>query len=141
MAVDLTDFGTFGSTTFTTGSGPVSGLGGPIGAGVGQAAAGALSGLLGGQAPPAVSNNASRINVAPVAVNFGEILRPFNAGSLTNGGFGLDVADRFVDSLRPRGILGGPLRVEGAGALSIDPTLILVVGGGLVLLAALARRR
>lgn len=63
--------------------------------------------MTGGAAAPSGSegaySNRNPINVAPVGVNLGAILQPFNEGGPENGGFGLDLMSRYVDkSMGPR---------------------------------------
>jgi hypothetical protein len=41
-------------------------------------------------------NDRSAINVAPVGVNLGEILRPFREGSPANGGYGIQTPSRWI---------------------------------------------
>jgi hypothetical protein len=41
-------------------------------------------------------NDRSAVHIAPVGVNLGAIISPFNDGSPENGGFGLDIAARFI---------------------------------------------
>jgi len=64
--------------------------------GVGQA----LPGLLGGGGGmPTMSgpiNDRTAINVAPVGVNLGAILNPYNQGSTENGGYGLELLSRWA---------------------------------------------
>jgi len=60
-----------------------------------------LSGLAGeatGEALDTVRqsiNDRSVINIAPIGVNLGEIIRPFNEGSPANGGYGLEIPSRY----------------------------------------------
>jgi len=38
----------------------------------------------------------SPVNIAPIGVNVGEILKPYNQGSVENGGFGLEYPSRLM---------------------------------------------
>jgi len=54
--------------------------------------------------------SADYINVAPVGVNLGEILKPYNEGSLRNGGYGLLNPGRYfgTDTKRISTSIGSP---------------------------------
>jgi len=74
--------------------------------------------------------NRTPIHVAPVGVNLGAILAPFNEGSPSNGGYGLDLPGRYqtigtgTGALPTRG--GVPWKVLIAiGGLSVGAFLIL----------------
>lgn len=43
-----------------------------------------------------VLSNRTPIHIAPVGVNLGAIIAPFNQGGPENGGMGLDIASRFI---------------------------------------------
>lgn len=56
-----------------------------------------VSGLAGGSAAP-VAMTPDHINVAPVGVNFGAMLQPFDQGSPENGGYGVVLPSRYGGS-------------------------------------------
>jgi len=111
--------------------------GNPAGAIAGQVVGNALSGLLGGSAAPTLSANSATINVAPVGVNLGEILKPYNQGSMTNGGFGLPIASRFVDGLNG----AQTFEVQGGASTTISPMIIAAGLGAVFLVAVMVRKR
>lgn len=57
--------------------------------------------LAGGEAGPAESwglfSDRSPIHIAPVGVNLGAVLAPYQEGSPENGGYGLELMSRFID--------------------------------------------
>lgn len=71
---------------------------------VGAMATGAIPipSMTGGAAAPSGSegyfSNRSPVNIAPVGVNLGAILQPFNQGAPENGGYGLDLMSRYVEN-------------------------------------------
>ena len=83
-----------------------------------------LPGFTGGAAGPAVSGGDLRfsdrnlINVAPVGVNLGEILRNFE-GPAENGGFGLETRSRYINGSRASGGVAVQAGFGGAGLLLI----------------------
>lgn len=100
--------------------------------------AGVLTGLGAGNAGPAVSHNASRINVInPGQTNLGDLIRPYNEGSITNGGYGLSVASRWLEGM---GGAGRPVGFTASGSVS-NPIVLAALAGGLGLVWLLARRR
>ena len=105
---------------------------------VGTAALQGLGAALGGSLPPNVSRAqaSNYINVAPVGVNIGEIVRPYNEGSLTNGGYGIPLASRFIDGLSGR----QTVEALGGGSVTVSP-LILAAGAGAVVLVLLAFKK
>lgn len=64
------------------------------------AAIGAVGGMaeaaLGGGAASGDIANRSPVHVAPIGVNFGAILQPFNAGGPEEGGYGMDLMSRWA---------------------------------------------
>jgi len=102
---------------------------------------GILSNLTGAGAPagPALSggnplfNDRNYINVAPVGVNLGEILRNWE-GDPANGGFGYAGTSRLLGG--QSGVSGGVSVQGGIGAAPI----ILIAGAGLALLYLLRRK-
>lgn len=58
-------------------------------------AAGALSSAL-ASTPSSASGDitGSPISISPVGINFGEIIKPYNEGSLSNGGYGIYAQSR-----------------------------------------------
>jgi hypothetical protein len=69
------------------------------GGGMLQTASGILSGLLqGAGGGPTVSKlvDMSSIDVAPVGVNLGEIVKPYQEGSPANGGYGITLPSRYL---------------------------------------------
>jgi len=81
------------------GLGELMGLAGAVGTG----GLGAIPSITGGASGPSQAqggavNNRSPIHIAPVGVNLGAIISPYNEGSAENGGAGLDIASRFIDA-------------------------------------------
>jgi len=82
-------------------------------------------------------SNRTPINVCPIGVNLGEILRPYNEGSVTNGGYGLEIPSRYatlgnqtVASLIPTG-----------DAPMLSPMFLGALGVGVIGLYFLMRRK
>lgn len=80
-----------------TGGGGTEGTGRVVGTQTGQVPIQ----LAGGEAGPAESwglfSDRSPIHIAPVGVNLGAILAPYQEGSPENGGYGLELMSRFID--------------------------------------------
>lgn len=108
----------------------------PLFSGLGTAASGLLTGA--GQAGPALSggnplfSDRNYINVAPVGVNLGEILRNWE-GPTENGGFGLEKKTRLGQDVSFKASLLGS---EVGFSTGILPVLLLV-GGSVFLFWAL----
>lgn len=90
----------------------------------------ALPGLMtGGKTNLSTSGDISDrsvINVCPVGVNLGEILRPYNEGAYSNGGFGLETASRYVPAaLYPNETLSVSTPLGGVSV----PTIAAVIAG------------
>lgn len=96
-----------------------------------------IGGLVGGSAPPAIATASNKITVAPIAVNLGEILRPYNEGSVTNGGYGMPVASRFITNLSGN----ETFTVSGGGELNLSSPLVLAVIGGIVAMVVFMRKK
>jgi len=83
------------------GEGGAAGIGGaaagasPYGAAI-SAVGGVAEAALGGGAASGDVSDRSPVHVAPIGVNFGAILQPFNAGSPENGGYGMDLMSRWA---------------------------------------------
>ena len=113
---------------------------GPIGAGLGQGIGAGLGSLFSGTPGTAISggsplfNDRSVINIAPVGVNLGEILRNFS-GPPANGGFGLDIpGNKFLD---------GGAQVTGSVGVKgkVGGSTIALIGGALLVFILLKRRK
>lgn len=95
LGTDLTT--TMSGGTITGGAGGVEGTGRVVGTQTGQVPIQ----LAGGEAGPAESwglfSDRSPIHIAPVGVNLGAILAPYQEGSPENGGYGLELMSRFMD--------------------------------------------
>jgi hypothetical protein len=95
----------------------------------------ALSG--GGKQSPNMQRSAfsdrSPINIAPSAVNLGEILKPFKQGSTANGGYGLQTPSRYLSDNNGQIEQYQPVSLgeqdEGDG---IGMPLILIAGAGII---------
>lgn len=113
-----------------------------LGAVVGTQGKSAGSGILGGgQSGPAVSGgemgNRSPIHIAPVGVNLGAILAPFQQGSPENGGYGLDVISRYAENI------SAPRATSLTDPIVNSPMqgMLVAAGGGLLLLLILLRTK
>ena len=71
-------------------------------------------------------NDRSYVNIAPVGVNLGAILDPYNQGSAQNGGFGLELMSRYAPAARDNASLSVS---AGLGSYLLP---ILLLGGGLL---------
>lgn len=112
--------------------------GNPAGAVAGQLVGGVLQGVLGGQPAPTVSANSSVVYVGNTGINLGEILKPYNEGSLTNGGYGIPIASRLIDNLSDQ----QSISLEGVGgSLSFSPWILIAAGGALVVILAARKRK
>lgn len=76
---------------------------------------------------------APNIQVAPVGLNLGEIMRPLIEGSLTNGGSGLDVPSRWLPSA------ANMSRAPAGAALDGDMVKLLLFGGLAVAVLAMMK--
>lgn len=93
----------------------------------------ALGGSSASGAPPMAPDNfapTSPINVAPVGVNFGEIIKGYEQGGVTNGGSGQRIPSRYASEYT-QGTENIPL-----SALRDGDTGNLIVWGGASLAAA-----
>ena len=100
-------------------------IGGALGA-VGGLGGGGGGGGGGGAPPmPQTFNPNTPINVAPVGVNLGEILKGYEQGSSVNGGSGARIPSRYAQKFMDNAAPSVPAKSPG---LSVSPILI----GGLV---------
>jgi len=79
------------------GGGPAGGMAtaSPYGAAIGAVGQMGAAALGGGASSGDVSDR-SPVHIAPIGVNLGAILQPFNAGSPENGGYGMDLMSRWA---------------------------------------------
>ena len=121
---------------------PVAAAAGPGGAllsGLGTSIGGLLSGA-GAATGPAISggnplfNDRNFINIAPVGVNLGEMLRNFE-GPPENGGFGLETSSRMSPTIGASFDLLGSKAGFSTGLLPI----LLLIGGAVIVGVVLNR--
>ena len=100
------------------------------------------SGILGGGMSGAVSpisdmSNRSPIHIAPVGVNLGAILAPFQEGSPENGGFGLDLMSRYAADM------GAPRATSLTTPIVHNDSqgMLIAAAGGLLLLLIMLRTK
>jgi len=67
----------------------------PYGAAI-SAVGGAAAAALGGGAASGDVSDRSPVHIAPIGVNLGAIMQPFNTGSPENGGYGMDLMSRWA---------------------------------------------
>lgn len=100
-------------------------------------AAAQAAGSSSGVAPAAPISHSGDINVNPVGINFGEILKPYT-DSAHNGGFGLTMDGPEIGPApfwRPR------TSTPATGSQSFDPSWLIVAAVGVVGVLFLLRRR
>lgn len=110
-------------------------VGAAFASGVGSALPGALIGGSRSQPPgnafaDPFFNDRSFVNVAPVGVNLGEILREMNSGPPENGGLGISLQSPVLEA-----------NVGAAVPRRVDIATVAIIGGGLIVLAIFLRRR
>lgn len=110
------------------------GIGGLFGAGT------FTPSLTGGAAAPSEAggdlSDRSRIHIAPVGVNLGAIMAPYQEGSPENGGYGLELMSRYLTNV------SAPRTTALTQADTGFPMGLLIAGaGGLLLVLVLLRTR
>jgi len=102
------------------------------------------SAAAGAPAAPAYGSQANRtpINVQPIGVNIGEILRPTMEGSVTNGGTSVPLPSRYAPGADIQMNKAGSPPAKTSMSVSMPGNAIIwVAGGAAALVAFVAARR
>lgn len=107
----------------------------------GQTATGLVSSLTGQNDVSGLTRSGdiadrSIIRIAPVGVNLGAILQPYNEGSLENGGTGLDIISRYIPASE-----NSSFSTLVSDRSSINLLWPAVIAGAVVLVLFMRRRR
>lgn len=108
-------------------------------AALGVAGLDALGSVTGGGTPGIAKgelSDRSPIHIAPVGVNLGAILAPFNEGSPENGGYGINTLSRYMPER-----MQSEFQLAATGTTQKGNYLIYIVGAGALALAVLLFRK
>ncbi len=103
-------------------------------AGVAGQAMNAITGKSAGPSRSGDLSDRSPIHIAPVGMNLGAIMAPFNEGSPENGGWGIETPNRYRTMMASVPSFGGSSR-EGVSM----PMVALIAGAGILTVFMLMR--